>query len=78
MYGITSIKPYLLRGHNYLRQYQQSSLPLEDGKLDNRQFRKVPKLLIQKGKGKAIPLQAFTGPEGSTWLRLPDFKTIDI
>jgi hypothetical protein len=28
------------------------------------------------GKGKAIPLQSLTGPEGSTRLRLPDFKTI--
>jgi hypothetical protein len=28
-------------------------------------------------KGKAIPLQAVTGPEGSRRLRLPDFKTID-
>jgi len=28
-----------------------------------------------KGKGKAIPLQACTGPEGSRSLRLPDFKT---
>jgi hypothetical protein len=27
-------------------------------------------------KGKAIPLQALTGPEGSRKLRLPDFKTI--
>jgi len=25
---------------------------------------------------KAIPLQAWTGPEGSRRLRLPDFKTI--
>jgi hypothetical protein len=31
-----------------------------------------------KGKGKAIPLQALTGPEGSRRLRLPDFKTIGI
>ena len=30
----------------------------------------------KKGKGKAIPLQAWTGPEGSSSLRLPDFKTI--
>jgi hypothetical protein len=27
-------------------------------------------------KGKAIPLQAWTGPGGSRRLRLPDFKTI--
>ena len=27
-------------------------------------------------KGKANPLQAWTGPEGSRRLRLPDFKTI--
>jgi len=27
-------------------------------------------------KGKAIPLQAWTGPEGSRRMRLPDFKTI--
>jgi hypothetical protein len=29
-----------------------------------------------KGKGKSIPLQASTGPEGSMRLRLPDFKTV--
>jgi hypothetical protein len=28
-----------------------------------------------KGKGKAVPLQARTGPEGSTKLRFPDFVT---
>jgi hypothetical protein len=27
-------------------------------------------------KGKAFPLQAWTGPEGSRRLRLPDLKTI--
>jgi hypothetical protein len=27
-------------------------------------------------KDKAIPLQAWTGPEVSRWLRLPDFETI--
>jgi hypothetical protein len=31
---------------------------------------------IVKGTGKAIPLQAWTGPEGSRSLRIPDFKTI--
>jgi len=29
-----------------------------------------------KVKGKAIPLQAWTGPEGARRFRLPDFKTI--
>ena len=29
-----------------------------------------------KGKGKAIPLQAWTDPEGSRRLKLLDFKTI--
>jgi hypothetical protein len=29
-----------------------------------------------KDKGKAIPLQAWTGPEGSRRMRFPDFKTI--
>jgi hypothetical protein len=28
---------------------------------------------VVKGKGKAIPLQAWTDPEGSRSLRLPDF-----
>jgi hypothetical protein len=31
---------------------------------------------LSRDKGKAIPLQAWTGPEGSRRLRLPDFKTI--
>jgi hypothetical protein len=34
------------------------------------------KLAHYLGKGKAIPLQALTGPEGFRRLRLPDFKTI--
>jgi len=31
---------------------------------------------LNEVKGKAIPLQAWTGPEGSRRLRFPDFKTI--
>jgi hypothetical protein len=34
--------------------------------------------LLLEIKGKAIPLQALAGPEGSRMLRLPDFKTIGI
>jgi hypothetical protein len=38
----------------------------------------TPELLpyFTKGKGKAIPLQAWIGPEGSRRMRLPDFMTI--
>ena len=31
---------------------------------------------VKVKKGKAIPLQAWTGPEVSRRLKLPDFKTI--
>jgi len=37
---------------------------------DPRQWTYLP------GKDKAIPLQAWTGPEGSRGMRLPDFKTV--
>ena len=30
---------------------------------------------LVKGKGKAVPLQAWSGPEGSRNLRFPDFMT---
>jgi hypothetical protein len=32
-------------------------------------------VLSGKGKGKAVPLQAWSGPEGSRKLRFPDFMT---
>jgi hypothetical protein len=35
-----------------------------------------PEIWFLGVKGKTIPLQALTGPEGSRGLRLPDFKTI--
>jgi hypothetical protein len=31
-------------------------------------------IAVREGKGKAIPLQAWTGPEGFKWLRLPDYE----
>jgi len=33
-------------------------------------------LYADKGKGKAVPLQAWTDPEGSRKLRFPDFLTM--
>jgi len=35
----------------------------------------VHHLGVHKGKGKAVPIQAWTGPEGSRKLRFPDFVT---
>jgi hypothetical protein len=32
-------------------------------------------MLLSPGKGKAVPLQAWSGPEGSRKLRFPDFMT---
>jgi len=40
------------------------------------QWRVISGVVKGKGKGKAIPLQGWTDPEGSSKLRLPDFKTI--
>jgi hypothetical protein len=34
------------------------------------------KHIYNRSNGKAIPLQAWAGPEASRRLRLPDFKTI--
>jgi hypothetical protein len=34
-----------------------------------------PAIWRVKGKGKAVPLQAWSGPEGSRKLRFPDFLT---
>jgi len=31
---------------------------------------------VLKGKGTTVPLQAWAGPEGSSRMSLPDFKTI--
>ena len=36
---------------------------------------KLPSENVIKGKGKAVPLQAWSDPEGSRKLRLPDFMT---
>jgi hypothetical protein len=38
--------------------------------------RKLLKNGYVRGIGKAIPLQAWTGPDVSSRLRLPDFKTV--
>jgi len=32
---------------------------------------------VDKGRGKAVPLQAWSGPEGSSKLRSPNFMTTE-
>ena len=56
--------------HIYIYIYDISRLRVNE---DRR--REFLIFLMVKAKGKAIPLQAWTGPEGSRRLRLPDFKT---
>ena len=44
--------------------------------IDIKSFRSTQLLTeISKGKGKAVPLQAWSGPEGSRKLRFPDYMT---
>jgi hypothetical protein len=40
------------------------------------EFQTLKRCIATKGKCKAIPSQACTGPEGSRRMRLPDFKTV--
>jgi len=36
----------------------------------------MSQLILMPSKGKVVPLQAWTGPEGSRKLRFPDFVTV--
>jgi hypothetical protein len=45
--------------------------------LDTPHIYDISRLRVKhRNKGEAIPLQPLTGPEGSSRLRLPDFKTV--
>ena len=50
---------------------KKCEIPVYDFKTNSRYMLYV----LYNVKGKAIPLQAWTSPEGSRRLRLPDFKT---
>jgi len=53
-----------------ISQYQETPPPLPV-----HLTQKIHVVWKGKGKGKAVPLQAWTGPEGSRKLRFPDFVT---
>ena len=44
--------------------------------LTSHRFPQLRVYVIFLSKGKAIPLQAWTDPEGSRKMRLPDLKTV--
>ena len=42
---------------------------------DIRKSVRVRQTILTHGKGKSVPLQAWSGPEGSRKIRFPDFMT---
>jgi hypothetical protein len=54
----------------------QNKLRVSEHNLAHSHGTRIIKISYENVTGKAIPLQALTGPEGSRRLRLPDFKTI--
>jgi hypothetical protein len=48
----------------------------DNPKLQSESIKLGKKIFLIIVKGKAIPLQALTGPEGPRRLRLPDFETV--
>jgi len=57
-----------------LRFITEVSIP-EDGPLRAETCNDIKYGITGKGKGKAVPLQAWSGPEGSRRLRVPDYMT---
>ena len=58
------------------RTESDTIIPILLCKSSNERTRSLKEKCLLCKKGKAIPLQAWTGPEGSRRLRLPNFKTI--
>jgi hypothetical protein len=54
----------------------QNNIKPSQYKLKQTQCKKYPNEIFTKVKGKAMPLQAWRGPNGSRRLRLPHLKTI--
>jgi len=69
------------RGSNNLtprkiNMLQKAARNFELVRMFSNELGKFRRELLGKGKGKAVPLQAWTDPKGSRRLRLPDFKKI--
>jgi hypothetical protein len=59
------------KGGLKIRKKKENIKAREEEKKQNWRY-----LVKGTNKGKAIPLQAWTGPESSRRLRIPDFKTV--
>jgi hypothetical protein len=75
--NITTASKYVLiisLFNTYLNQIVYISTVYDTGwPEDDHEILQIVVSLICRGKDKAIPLQAFTGPEGSRRLKFPDF-----
>ena len=73
------INTWETRGHKSIIDYFITNKKTSKAIQDIRVYRSTEldsyQYLLCKGKGKAVPLQAWSGPEGSRKLRLPDFMT---
>jgi len=85
-YGSIPYHPYYVKSPNSFscspqspdfhlppQQYKQAAKVKLSHEGGNGSEGRTPRFL--KGKGKAVPLQAWSGPEGSRNLRFPDFMT---
>jgi hypothetical protein len=61
----------------YNNQHTMTKFLMYDTYSQGRNFSTISRHPNNNNKGKAISLQAWTGPEGSRRLRLSEFKTID-
>jgi hypothetical protein len=68
------VLPQLVMILTFIRLVPGSNFGRDNIVNDNQIKRRI--IAWKQVKGKAIPLQVLTGPEGSRRLRLPDFKTI--
>jgi len=76
-----TFKTEALDSHEYPVHFYRirNSHTVEGGNIYSRLRPRISLMIVYykdcKGKGKAVPLQASSGPEGSRKLRIPDFMT---
>jgi hypothetical protein len=74
MAALHSFETYVTTDHS-IRRNIAKVLNLQQNRCHNVKTRTSLFCNTVKGKGKAVPLQAWGGPEGSRKLRFPDYMT---